>query len=244
MTLTTHSEQVRASASHNSPEPGPKARIARSTSQLNYVPHTTCHVGGAFRATGMRVAYLTGRRTAHTPSGRKQASGLNNKIAKARNGPNSAVTSRSRPDKNNNDDDTPPQNKQATTPVSHNTGVLFYGRRAASLRLRGLTSANEKREILSFTTSRRRRLRTLCGRVRAAVATGRAAASGLGELPRSPFVQSRTAGAGDTRGSETSELMPRGRELPRSPFVQSNTAGSRDTRGSPNVGIHATRSTP
>ncbi|HVY79662.1 MAG TPA: hypothetical protein VG994_01665, partial [Steroidobacteraceae bacterium] len=46
-------------------------------------------------------------------------------IAKARNGPNSAVTSRSRPDKNNNDDDTPPQNKQATTPVSHNTGVLF-----------------------------------------------------------------------------------------------------------------------
>src|SRR5262245_19909137 len=75
MSLTTHLNPRRASRSQCVPPPRTKARIARSTSQLNLVPHTRCHVLGVFFAAGMRVAYLHSRRDGNTPSGRKQASG-------------------------------------------------------------------------------------------------------------------------------------------------------------------------
>jgi hypothetical protein len=63
------------------------------------------------------------------------ASGFENKIAEARRRPYSPATELriATGITTTNDDDTPPQNKQATNPVSHNTGFFFGETKSRSL---------------------------------------------------------------------------------------------------------------
>ena len=82
-TLTTRPEAASLAplVRHCRPSQGPKACIARNTSQLNYVPDTRCHVAGRLRGAGMRVATLLQQKGRHTPRpGRKQASGYKTRL--------------------------------------------------------------------------------------------------------------------------------------------------------------------
>jgi len=81
---------------------------------------------GALEGLAWAVHISIARRTGHhTPSGRKQASGSTTRLRKPRDGLTPPYRDSSRLDNKNNDDDTPPLNKQATNPVSHNTGFFF-----------------------------------------------------------------------------------------------------------------------
>jgi hypothetical protein len=78
------------------------------------------------------------------------ASGFENKIAEARRRPYSPASELriATGTTTTNDDDTPPQNKQATNPVSHNTGFFFVyavkqGGRGAALRGRSYSPGGE-----------------------------------------------------------------------------------------------------
>jgi hypothetical protein len=63
--LTAHCRDRCAAPPFESVRPASRRRkllITGTTSHLNHVPDTTCHIGGRPRPAGMRVAYITGKR--------------------------------------------------------------------------------------------------------------------------------------------------------------------------------------
>ena len=73
MPLTTRLFRPLRRLRHKTVRQGPKARIARSTSQLNYVADARCHMEGGFEGTGMRVALPYSAARHNADAGRKRS---------------------------------------------------------------------------------------------------------------------------------------------------------------------------